>query len=532
MDDRPNLVGDGNRRHAAAGRLASRLLLAAAVVIGLVLPAGSQDAAGGGTPVEAPASPPDGAAPASPLPGGLAPAEGLENWSGRIDLSGLKPGKYNVVVEGVDAAGNVLRPEPINVFVDPESDYPNVNIVNPFPLMRAGGDFNVVGTCADDDGVARVEVSLDGGEFVAATGGAFWSHALETAGLEDGRRTLAVRGVDINGLVGPETRVSFDLDRTKPLAAIEDPVPGSIVAGKQVLQGTAFDANGVRSVECSLDDRLTWAPLSLKQGKDRTKAAFSIPVDTAKLPDGPLVVWLRAVDDVGSTEMSASLVYVDNTKPAIEIARPLPELAVNGEFALVGAARDEVGIASLSVSFGGVELGEIELVPGDPYFMKVLDASAVKGEKAELVLSARDRIGNLTKLSMQVKVDAKADLPVVSVAYPEAGGFLRPGETVRGAIADDDGVSSLRWSLDGSEPVEEPASEAWSFSLPDSAPSGARTLTLVPVDSNGTAGAPLVLKFTLDRGPGAVRFERLVSNGASRDFAQGTEVSVDGGEFL
>ncbi len=532
MSTRTARASDGRAPRANSESRVARTLLAALAAICLVLPAGSQDAAGTDAPAEsAPVATP---APvdASGSADGLAPADGLENWSGSLDLSTLKPGKYNVVVEGVDAAGNVLRPEPINVFVDPASDFPNVNIVNPFPLMRAGGDFNVVGTCADDDGVARVEVSLDGGEFVAASGGAFWSYALETAELADGRRVLAVRGVDINGLVGPETRVSFDLDRTKPLAAIEDPVPGSIVAGKRVLQGSAFDANNVRSVEYSLDDRVTWTALALKQGKDRTKAGFSIPVDTAKLPDGPLVVWLRSVDDVGSTEMSASLVYVDNTKPAIEIARPLGDLAVNGSFALVGAARDEVGVTSLSVAFAGVELGEIPLVPGNPYFMKVLDASAVKGDKAELVLSARDRIGNLTRLSMQVKVDAKADLPVVSVRHPEPEGMLRAGEPLRGAIADDDGVSALRWSLDGAAPVEIPASEAWSLELPDTAPSGARTLSLVPVDSNGLAGAPLVLKFTLDRGPGTVRFERLASASGSRDFAQGAEVRTDGGEFL
>ena len=37
----------------------------------------------------------------------LQPVNGLENWDRRLDVSELKPGKYNIMVQAVDCAGNI-----------------------------------------------------------------------------------------------------------------------------------------------------------------------------------------------------------------------------------------------------------------------------------------------------------------------------------------------------------------------------------------------------------------------------------------
>ncbi|HOX48033.1 MAG TPA: Ig-like domain-containing protein [Spirochaetales bacterium] len=470
-------------------------------------------------------------------------ASGLEDWEHGFDLSGLPAGKYNIVVEGKDKAGNVSIAGPINVYVDPASDLPRVSIVNPLPLMRVGGDLNVVGTCVDDDGVARVEVSVDGGEFVPAEGGEFWSLYLGTKDLADGKRIIAARGVDINGLSGPEVRVSFNLDRAKPLASVAAPEAGALVAGAIRLEGTVSDANGVASLEISMDGGSSFSKVELKKSKEAAAASFAYSLDTRKLPDGPRVVWMRSVDGVGSKGSAAFLLVVDNTKPAIEILRPAKEKAVNGRFALAGAVRDAVGVRRLSYEFGGAEKGEIELTPGNPYFVKELDSGALKGDKAEIVLLAEDRIGNVTRLALAPKVDRKADKPVVRVSYPASGGQARPGESVWGAIADDDGAAMVRFSFDGGAPSELPASEHFAIPLPELA-SGRHVVSITAVDVEGAAGDPLVLPFVMDRGPGAVSFLR-VSGGAAkqaagkaapaegaRDYASGVEVALDSGSLL
>jgi hypothetical protein len=478
---------------------------------------------------------------------GLAPADGLENWKQGIDLGSYKSGKYNLIVEGKDKAGNVTRAAPMNIYVDPKSDLPIVSIINPTSLMRVGGDLNIVGTAADDDGVAKVEVSLDGGEYLAADGGEFWSLYLKTGQLEEGRRTLDVRAVDVNGLAGPSVRVRFDLDRTKPLAAIGSPQVGSLVSGKISLSGTVFDANGVRSLEISKDGGKTWASVPLKKGKDPQRPSFSWAVDTSKLGDGPKVFNLRSVDMVGSKSTAAYLLFIDNTKPSIEIARPAAGQAVNGRFIVAGAVRDAVGVKRLSYEFGADQKGEIALTKGDPFFVKELDASSIKGDSAPITLVAEDRIGNVTKMTQACKIDRKADKPVLKVLGPAAGPaapaggsaadktapalVLRAGDRVWGQISDDDGVSAFRWSLDGGAPTEVPCSESFSLDL-GAAPTGKHALSLVPVDSNGLAGDPVALPVIIDKGPGSVVFDRITSAKASRDFAQGAETAVDSGEFL
>ena len=146
--------------------------------------------------------------------------QGLANWTYQYDVSTLKPGTYNIIARAVDSAGNVSFAAPFNLTVDPESDLPVAGIVNPLPLARVGADLNVVGTCVDDDAVAHVEYKLDEGEWSKAQGTAYWSQYVATGNLADGPHRIHVRGVDINGLAGPEASTAFHLDRTKPLHTV------------------------------------------------------------------------------------------------------------------------------------------------------------------------------------------------------------------------------------------------------------------------------------------------------------------------
>ena len=443
------------------------------------------------------------------------PATGLTDWEHDFDISALSPGLYNIVVTGTDVAGNAALGGPINVYVDPKSDLPIVSIINPTPLQRVGGDLNVVGACVDDDGVARVEVSVDGGEFLPATGGEFWSLYLKTRDLQDGRRELAVRGVDINGVVGPTVKVAVNLDRSKPAAGVDIPEPGALVAGQIKLEGSVYDANGVASLELSTDGGKLFSKIGLKKDKAGTTGTFSVALDTRKFPDGPRVLWLRSVDGVGSKGSAAFLIFVDNTKPVIDIALPGTGATVNGVFSVAGAVRDAVGIAKLSYEFAGTDKGEIPLVPGNPYFSKEFDAATVKGDKAQLVLVAEDRIGNITRLELSPKIDREADKPRVVVAFPASGGVVKSAEAVWGAIADDDGGAAIVYSLDGGPAQETPASDV--FSLPVAGFSAGRHLLSIRAkDIHGALGDPISLPIVVDSGRASVAFLRIATTQAPK----------------
>ena len=78
--------------------------------------------------------------------------EGLETWRHELDISDYPAGTYNIIIEGVDKAGNIYTEGPFDIYIDPESDKPIVNISNPEPQMKVNGNLNIIGTCVEDDG--------------------------------------------------------------------------------------------------------------------------------------------------------------------------------------------------------------------------------------------------------------------------------------------------------------------------------------------------------------------------------------------
>ncbi|MCP5452964.1 MAG: Ig-like domain-containing protein [Spirochaetaceae bacterium] len=476
--------------------------------------------------LSAPAIAQDGGEPAGKPGTEYQSADGLENWTTEYDVSGLKPGSYNLLARAVDAAGNVTFAIPFDLIVDPASDLPIAGIVNPLPLSRVGADLNVVGTCVDDDAVSHVELRLDDGEWVRAVGSDYWSYYLPTAGVADGLHTISARGVDSNGLVGGESSVSFHLDRTKPLHEVSKPAFGAIASGRLTVTGTVYDANGLSSVSYSGDSGETWQPLRHSYDKKTKTASFSLAVDTRKLDDGPAVLWLKSVDAVGSEGVAVFLYFVDNTAPELVALSPADGEAVNGRFELRGRVYDTVGLRSLSWAYGK-ETGEAELVPGNPYFSIPFTAPAKSGPMT-VKLTATDVAGNQAVVGVTRRVDPAADLPTVALAYPAPESTLEGTVRVVGMARDDDGVASVAWSLDGGPETLIPSAGAFSIEL-GAVPSGRRELSLRAVDSNGLAGPWLRLPFVYSGAAPSVAIERASDATGSIDFAPGVAVStIDG----
>ena len=463
-------------------------------------------------------------------------ADGLENWDHDFDTSKLPAGTYNIIVEGKDTAGNTEVAGPINIRIDPSSALPVVSIINPTSLQRVGGDLIVVGTCVADAGVGRVEVRIDGGEYQPVQGGEFWSLSIPTRDIAEGRKTLDVRGVDTNGLVGKPARVVFDLDRTEPAASVGSPRPGALVAGTIRFQGTVFSANGVSSLETSMDGAKTFGKVALATGTKPGEVSFRFDVDTKKFPDGPRVIWLRSVDRVGVTGSSAFLIFVANTRPEVTVKWPAPGTVVHGRFSVAGAVRSGIGVAKLTCEQEGGKKTDMQLTPGDPYFVQEFDAREIKGDTANIVISAQDRIGNITRRAISLKIDHKAEKPLVAVAWPAPSGKVGPGQLVWGSITADDGGAGIRVTVDNGAPRELPASDVFSFPLASDLSSGKHILSIQARDAYGTWGNPASLPVISVGGFSAVTFLRLAadkgSTAAAGAYAPGMSFSVDSGSWL
>ncbi len=230
-----------------------------------------------------------------------------------------------------------------------------------------------------------------------------------------------------------------------------------------------------------------------QEGQGPAEARLLLAVDTRKLKDGPKVYSLRSVDMVGSSQTDAYIVFVDNTKPVIELARPSPGLAVHGRFSVIGAVRHPLGIKRLSFEFGSGEKGDIPLMKGDPSSSKNSTTAKIKGDSADVTLIAEDPIGNLTKLVEDVQ-----DRPKGGQARPQgpraSGRVDRRSGLARGRTGV--GIDSLlfgsgRASLVARRKRAQRSGMRRSF-LPRSPPaaSGKHVLGLVPSMSRGMSATP------------------------------------------
>jgi hypothetical protein len=429
--------------------------------------------------------------------GGMENVDGLENWSYGVDVNQLDPGTYNFIVEGTDRAGNTTQSEPINLYVDPESDKPVVGISHPVEGSTVPGMLNIIGTAGDDDGVALVEVKINEGRFSPAEGTEFWSYYLDTSGLSDGPCLLTVRSKDINGVVGNEKTLEFILDRTLPLNEIESHKNGELIHGKIQLQGKSLDGNRIARVEMSLDGE-NYKPVSWKQKKKDDFAAFHFKLDSEALDDGAQIVWIRSTDKSGSAGISSFLLFIDNNPPQLDLIYPGEEISLDRQFTIAGTALDDIGLASLSYRIGRGEPVEVPLIPGDPYWSASFNLEGEK--KADIRFLLTDLTGNTAEYRFQRDLDLEADKPVVELISPLADSpSSRP--YFSGFLSDDDGAAQIFYSLDGGEYQRKACSTSFHIPL-DSLEPGLHKLEYYGVDRFGAESGRMKTEFSvLGEGP-------------------------------
>ena len=379
-----------------------------------------------------------------------------ESWQETFDIQEKKEGKYNIMVTAEDEGGNVAVAGPYNIFIDPDSDLPIAGITNPPPEMRVPGNLNIVGTCIDDDAVAYVSLVFDD-DFdnpVRAEGQDFWSYYLDTKNMSEGKHKITVTGVDINGVAGNPLEVYWHLDRHSPKTEIYNYELGQLVSGKITLQGEVIDGNGIKSLVYSLDGE-NYEEVKLKYNKKDFTWTFNLPINTKDLEDGPQVCWFEGVDLQGTKGTSSFLFFVDNTAPDIHLFSPKEDEAINGIFSVAGSAYDTIGVTKMSYQLGD-EIGDFELIAGNPYWIKEFDIRGQTSKTQELIITAVDKSGNTSVMKKKLSVDLEADLPVVIFDSPiydannkeDKGPVCDEEFYIRGSVEDDDGVSTIHWSVD------------------------------------------------------------------------------------
>ncbi len=423
--------------------------------------------------------------------------EGLNTWTAVEDISKLPDGKYNIIVKGVDTAGNIGITGPYNVFISAESDLATVSIANPVPDMIVSGNLNIVGDAFDDDAVERVELKLDDGYYQKCEGTDFWHYYLDLDDLSEGPHVITVRGTDINGLEGIEKSVGFTVDKEPPVVTIVSHQQGSVLSGKITIIGELTDAGGIEQLSFSENGQTDFNEMKISYNKKTEVWEFTQTINTAKMEDGTYNYWYKSLDSAGAEGVSSFLFFVDNNSPELTVIEPVDGAVVNGTIGFAGKITDTIGAKSLTLTIGS-EVKSIELMPGNPYWAIQVDLPEGSSRSLSVEIEAEDFAGNITTKKIKLNNDPASDLPVLSLFVPEKIGVLQNVITAGLTISDDDEVKGFEYYLDRNEPVfiETRGTSVLSFS--DLIP-GKHSLKVIPFDINETEGKAVTGSFTIPR---------------------------------
>ncbi|MBI9102284.1 MAG: hypothetical protein JEY99_07715 [Spirochaetales bacterium] len=452
------------------------------------------------------------------------PVEGLSQWEYEYDISDLEEGRYNLIVRGIDIAGNEVESTAVDIFIDPASDLPTASLTYPSENMRISGDLNLLGSAGDDDGVDFIEVQLEDGVFTRIPGKEYWSYDIPTDDLTDGKYKLTVRSTDINGVTGNEEVTEFFIDRNIPEIEITSHINGDLVSKNITIEGTIEDSNGVDSLLFSVDGGNLFKPAKLSGEYKDGSGDFSFVINTRELTDGPGIIWFKGVDTLGSSGRAALLLYIDNGAPVLDFLYPVADEPVNGKFSVMGRAFDQVGIDSLEYSDGGDMTIAIPLEPGNPYWKVDVDFTGEK--KAALNFILKDIAGNVKKYPLKLDLDWEGDLPVVELFNPLSEEFSEK-RRLQGVILDDDGPSGITYSLDRGE--ESFFESGRFFDIPlENLTAGEHRLTYRGRDVNGVEGVDSTISFHLLPGPPQFSLDFFTyRDGGELDFEPGASVRPD-----
>lgn len=475
--------------------------------------------------------------------------EESDSWDHEIDLSEYEAGTYNVIVRTRDLAGNESIEGPFNLRVDPASDLPTARTVYPAEGEIVRGNINIVGVALDDDALDYVEVRIDEGNYIRAEGSEYWRAYTEASLIEDGRHSISVRAVDINGLVGKESTSHFVLDTKAPSISIDSHSSGAIVGGTVLFRGIASDANGISDVRLRFPShekivrnelqQIDESVQSLRPRIDRRsgEASFEFRVNTRELPDGPYVVWLEAQDETGSELVSPFLFFVDNLSPEIRILNPEAGSPAHGRVVITGSIRDQVGIERFWYQYQGQDY-EIPLTPGNPYWTVDISTMGIKGRNIDLSFLALDSSGNQSRLTYRLQNDIEGARPGIEIFQPaESAGsrqprIVEPGDTLSGRVygVNRPGIVKVT-GLNPNDPRETAEFDAeFGFSIPlSSLLPGRRRLTLSALDQYGNESLPTQLELLVRSEAPQITLESLSYN--SRTDERGEIPWFDGIEY-
>ena len=229
-------------------------------------------------------------------------------------------------------------------------------------------------------------------------------------------------------------------DVVDPVATINSPANGAIVAGMVVLSATATDNVGVSKVEFYVNGTL----------HSTDTAPYAFTWNTSAIANGTYTLSAKAYDAAGNAGQSAGVTVTvnnDKTPPTAAITSPVGGATVLGTATVNVAASDNVGVSKVELYINGQLAGTKNAAP---YSFSWATGSYPIGSNS-LFAYAYDAAGNRAQsAAVQVNVTVQDTVaPVVAVASPLDNARIGYSTTIKASATDNTGVVKMTVSVDG-----------------------------------------------------------------------------------
>jgi chitodextrinase len=330
------------------------------------------------------------------------------------------------------------------------------------------------------------------------------SHQVALAGLKAGTMYhFRVRSTDATGssVTSGDMTASTVGDTIAPTVAINSPIANATLSGIVNVTATATDNVAVASVQFKVDGANTGSALA--------SAPYAYSLNTIPLSNGNHVLTATATDGAGNSTTSAALtVKVDNTTPdttppTVSLTAPANTATVSATVTVSANATDNVSVASVQFQLDSVNVGTLDVVA--PYNFSWDTTKSTNGAHT-LKAIAKDGAGN-TATSAVVTVTVNNTTPdttppTVSLTAPANGATVSSTIAVTATAADNVGVASVQFQLDGANlgglDTATPYSASWNTTT---ATNGAHTLKAIAKDAAGNSTTSATVSVTVNNGP-------------------------------
>jgi hypothetical protein len=408
--------------------------------------------------------------------GNLAAVEYLPGGSGGRGAAVLEPARFLNLLMGTaelplsegmafrfrDAAGNSTVFNGWTFVIDQEMDLPValVNLPREDEVLITG--FSVSGIMYDDDQIARVWYSVDGGREASLESVNAYSIPLTLEELGDNEHTITIAAEDIYGVRGNPVRRTFRVSTEEPRAGVLRPGFEEISTGTVTISGEASDANRIERVQISLDNGNTY-------NDARGTESWSYTFNTKILQDGTHVVFLRVWDRYGIPGFYSSLINVDNTAPELSLEFPRDGVTTVGPVTISGQASDAVGLENITVYVHAVDGNplsgrewETKLEPGI-ILKHDMDLSSLADGLYNIDVRAADKAKNVTYISRNVRLIRDSVRNFVDCLYPLEGEHVQGSFNLYGYTGGIDRAGTVTLSVNGEDKETVAVTEAGYF---------------------------------------------------------------------